>query len=125
MIKYIKKLLLKKVSKKICIIGSLRAFSDMTVVAIGETLKGHVVFMPINGKSHFSYYGGYSEEKGDVMTELHKKKIEMSDEVWVVTDITNYYGKHTREEINYALDLGKEVRTVTLRNYLQNKINDI
>ena len=46
------------------------------------------------------------------MDELHRRKIDLSDEIFVV-NLEHYIGKSTRKEIEYATQLGKPVRYFT------------
>ena len=48
----------------------------------------------------------------DKMDELHLRKIDLSDEIFVV-NLENYIGESTRKEIEYATQLGKPVRYFT------------
>ncbi len=43
-----------------------------------------------------------------MLDELHKKKIEMSDEIFVI-DVGKYIGESTQSEIEYATELGKPI----------------
>jgi len=44
------------------------------------------------------------------LDELHKRKIDLADEVLVVSDATGYFGSSTTSEIAYARGLGRPVR---------------
>jgi len=44
------------------------------------------------------------------LDELHRRKIDLSDRVIVVSDPTGYIGESTRAEIAYAEGLGMPVR---------------
>ncbi|RSU09814.1 hypothetical protein CBF27_12035 [Vagococcus acidifermentans] len=44
----------------------------------------------------------------DILDKIHKKKIDISDAIYVV-NIDGYIGNSTRSEIEYALKAGKEV----------------
>lgn len=43
------------------------------------------------------------------LDELHKRKIDLADEVYVI-DVENYIGESTRSEIEYAEKHGKQIR---------------
>lgn len=45
-----------------------------------------------------------------MLDELHKRKIDLADEILVVSDSSGYYGASTRSEIAYAKATGKPVR---------------
>jgi hypothetical protein len=48
------------------------------------------------------------EDVADKMDELHKRKIDLADEIFVV-NVKGYIGKSTRSEIKYAKKLGKKI----------------
>lgn len=48
------------------------------------------------------------------LDELHKRKIDLADEVLVVSDEVGYFGDSTASEIAYAVKLGRPVRFVHL-----------
>jgi len=50
-----------------------------------------------------------SPEQKAFLDELHKRKIDLCDWVWVL-NVGGYVGESTLSEINYANDHGKEVR---------------
>ena len=83
------------------ICGSLKFFDDMLIVATHLSMHGKCVMMPINGKSIFHHLGGYSEQKGDVMTMQHKAKINLADDV-IIVHRAGYVGRHTLQEIEYC-----------------------
>lgn len=48
-----------------------------------------------------------------MLDDMHKRKIDMSDEIFVI-NVDGYIGSSTRSEIEYAIKTGKKV------NYLEN-----
>ena len=50
-----------------------------------------------------------TEEQKILFDKLHKQKIDMSDEIFVI-DIGDYIGDSTQEEIEYARNLGKTIK---------------
>lgn len=48
-----------------------------------------------------------NQEKG-LLGELHRKKIDLSDAIYVV-NVDGYIGESVRNEITYAIEMGKEV----------------
>jgi hypothetical protein len=65
-----------------------------------------------------SYFkGGDKTHVGDqecvkeIVDEVHKRKIDLADEV-LVLNIDGYIGESTRSEINYAMAHGKPVRYI-------------
>lgn len=52
---------------------------------------------------------GASSETKAMLDDMHKRKIDMSDGIFVI-DVDGYIGDSTRSEIEYAKATGKEVR---------------
>ena len=52
------------------------------------------------------------EDTKQMLDDMHKRKIDMADEVFVI-NVNGYIGSSTRSEIEYALKTGKKV------NYLE------
>lgn len=50
----------------------------------------------------------FIEHEEDLLDELHRIKIDLSDAIFVV-NVDGYIGKSTREEIEYAKQKGKEI----------------
>lgn len=102
--------------KVICICGSTR-FADQHAVMRWELEKlGHICLM-INylpswyadaqgwhGNDHFGEKAGLKEH----LDELHLRKIDMSDEVYVI-NVGGYIGESTRNEIEYAEKQNKPI----------------
>lgn len=96
--------------------GSSR-FSDLHMqVMMSLTLQGRVVIpMGCYGHADFPVGARFLTSDGDEMTpekqrldELHFRKIEMSDGIYVVNP-GDYVGSSTTREIKHALNLGKDV----------------
>lgn len=49
-----------------------------------------------------------SIEEKNIFFEMHKKKIDISDEIFVI-DVDGYIGESTKKEIEYAKSKGKKV----------------
>ena len=45
----------------------------------------------------------------EMLDDIHKRKIDMSDEIFVI-NVGGYIGDSTRSEIDYAIEQGKKVR---------------
>lgn len=45
----------------------------------------------------------------EMLDDMHKRKIDMSDEIFVI-NVGGYIGDSTRSEIDYAIEHGKKVR---------------
>lgn len=50
----------------------------------------------------------FTEYEEDLLDELHRAKIDLSDAIFVV-NVGGYIGKSTRSEIEYATEKGKEI----------------
>ena len=84
------------------ICGSMRYYDDMIGVAEHLTRHGQIVLMP-----HCVKNDEGDPINSDMLDEMHRQKIDMSDDIVVVG---NYIGDSTRSEIAYATRTGKHVR---------------
>ena len=87
--------------------GSMRVFPRMLQVAAAETAAGAVVLAP------FPIPDAHAGD-GDVaamLDDLHRRKIDMTDRVVVVTDATGSCGSATTAEVAYARARGIPVHT--------------
>ena len=55
----------------------------------------------------------WSDGKKEMMDDMHKRKIDMSDEIFVINK-NGYIGSSTKSEIEYAIKTNKKV------NYMEN-----
>lgn len=99
--------------KVVCLCGSTRFFETFQEQYYLETLAGHIVlsvgFSPYaSDKVHGEGVGITPEQKIE-LDELHKRKIDLADEVFVL-NVGGYVGDSTRSEIEYATQHGKPVR---------------
>ena len=92
--------------KVITICGSYRFKKEMVDIAEKLTLEGNCVLMP-NELSRTSK-DDYSEEEALMIDKMHKEKIKLSDAILVV-NVNSYIGNSTKNEIEYAKSLGKEI----------------
>lgn len=71
------------------------------------TLQGNVVI----SVAFFEQSDGFTitEEQSKLLGQLHFRKIDMSDEIFVI-DVDGYIGESTRKEIAYAKQNGKAIR---------------
>lgn len=56
--------------------------------------------------------GTLSETKR-MLDDMHKRKIDMADEIFVI-DVGGYIGESTKSEIDYATECGKPVRYLSI-----------
>jgi hypothetical protein len=111
-----------KIPKIVCICGSTR-FADLHAIKRWELEKtGKHICLMINylppwyaeqefGEGKNDHFGEASGLKED-LDQLHFRKIDISDEVFVINK-DGYIGESTRNEIEYAKKLGKKI------NYLE------
>jgi|SRR3989339_471035 len=91
----------------ITLCGSTRFKDDFLRVLTSLTLENKIVLMP--GVFGHADNFKWSEEQKRKLDELHLRKIDLSNGIYVI-DVNNYIGESTRREINYAISKGKEVR---------------
>ena len=101
----------------VCLCGSTRFYDAFQQANYDLTMAGAIVlsvgFYPHAKTEHGHGEGvGHDSTEKLALDELHKRKIDLADEVMVVSDGTGYFGESTRSEIEYAVKLGKPVRFV-------------
>ena len=97
----------------VCLCGSTRFYEAWQEWNYRETMAGNIVlgvgFYPhCADKAHAAHVGVGPGEK-EKLDELHKRKIDLADEV-LVLNVGGYVGDSTRSEIDYATAHGKPVR---------------
>ena len=91
----------------VCLCGSTRFMEAFQAANLRLTLEGKIVLsVGCNTKSDVGL--GIDEATKLRLDELHKRKIDMADEV-LVLNVGGYIGSSTRGEIQYAWDHGKRV----------------
>lgn len=93
----------------VCICGSTRFVDEMNRQAIRFTLEGAIVVRP----EIVAYDRGTDPQHVDPATkaaldELHLRKIDLADRVFVV-NIGGYIGPSTAREVAYAMETGKPI----------------
>ena len=91
--------------KVITLCGSIKYKDIFLKVQENLTLKGNIVFMP-------NFFTNIKKEEirldtKKMLDEMHKQKIDMSDEIYVI-NLNGYIGESTKSEIEYANSLGIE-----------------
>lgn len=97
----------------VCLCGSTRFTEKMLIKQWELTKQGYIVLswcaLP---DSYFGnkdrFHVGDQEGVKELVDEIHKRKIDISDEV-LILNIGGYIGESTRSELNYALEKGKRV----------------
>lgn len=96
----------------VCLCGSTRFQEEFTRVNYEETLEGRIVLtvgcFPRQADGSWDGNTVTVEQKAR-LDQLHFKKIRMADDVFII-NVDGYVGESTRNEINYALQLGKPIR---------------
>ena len=109
----------RQAPKIVCLCGSTRFYEKFMEANHLETMAGRIVlsvgfFMHRPDTAHGAH-GAHSETLGCTpeqklaLDELHKRKIDLCDEVYVL-NVGGYIGESTRSEIEYADAHGKPVR---------------
>ena len=72
------------------------------------TLEGNIV-ISVGMFGHSGDQEVWNEGVKDMLDDMHKRKIDMADEIFVI-NVGGYIGSSTRSEIVYAQNTGKTVR---------------
>jgi len=103
-----------KCYKVITLCGSTRFKEEFMKVQKELTLKGNIVIsVGLFGHSGDNEVwekmdeGTFTKTK-EMLDDMHKRKIDMSDEIFVI-NVGGYIGDSTRSEIEYAIKTGKKV----------------
>jgi hypothetical protein len=96
----------------VCLCGSTRFYDAFQRANYEETMAGRIVlsvgFYPHSSHVHGEGVGCTPEQK-DMLDELHKRKIDLADEI-LVLNVVGYVGDSTASEIAYAREHGKPIR---------------
>lgn len=91
----------------ITLCGSVKFKDDFIKVKEKLTLDGNIVFMP-------NFFNNVKKEEisleiKKMLDEMHKQKIDMSDEIYVI-NLGGYIGESTKNEIEYAKMKEKKIK---------------
>lgn len=97
--------------------GSTRFYDVWQEQIFRETMAGRIVlavgFYPHTKSAHeYLEHGehvGITESEKEMLDELHKRKIDLSDEIFVL-NVGGYIGSSTQSEIDYAVANAVPVR---------------
>ncbi len=97
----------------ITLCGSTKFKRQFEQVNAYLTLKGNIVI----SLAFFEQSEGIelTTEQAELLGDLHFKKIDLSDEIFVI-DVEGYIGSSTKKEIEYAERTGKTVRYYSKTN---------
>ena len=93
--------------KVITLCGSTRFKDEFLEVQKKLTLEGNIV-ISVGLFGHSGDDEVWSEGVKEMLNDMHKRKIDMADEIFVVNK-GGYIGSSTRSEIEYAKVTGKTV----------------
>lgn len=100
-------------TKIVCFCGSTR-FAEYFMVERWKLEKQGIItlginILPDNYFAEGNAHGAEQEGVKHILDELHKRKIDISDEVFIL-NVGGYIGESTRNELNYAMSIGKPVK---------------
>ncbi len=93
----------------VCFCGSIKFKEEFIDANFRETMAGKIV-LTVGWFSHSDkeIYFPTAEEK-IALDELHKRKIDLADEV-LILNVNGYIGESTNSELEYAKQQGKVIR---------------
>lgn len=94
----------------VCLCGSTRFMDVFHAAGWRLTLDGYIV-LTVGVCTHAEHHGGEAlgQDVVDKLDELHLRKIDLSDWVFVL-NVGGYIGESTRSEIEYAEKIGKPIK---------------
>ena len=102
--------------KVVTLCGSTRFKEDFMRVQKELTLQGYIV-ISVGLFGHSGDNEVWSEGTKEMLDDMHKRKIDMADEIYVI-NVNGYIGDSTKSEIEYAKQHNKQV------NYLEEYKDD-
>ena len=98
--------LIKNQYKIITLCGSIKFKDEFMKIQEKFTLDGNIILTP-------NFFNNIKKEEIDLETKkmldgMHKQKIDMSDEIYVI-NVGGYIGESTKSEIEYAKRKGKKI----------------
>jgi hypothetical protein len=101
--------------KVITLCGSTRFKDEFLKVQKQLTLEGNIVIsLGFFEQADGEFKNVITPEIKEMFDDMHKRKIDMSDEIYVINK-NGYIGESTKGEIEYAIKTGKRV------NYLESQ----
>ena len=94
--------------KVITLCGSTRFKEQFLEQQKRLTLQGNIV-ISVGMFGHSGDQEVWTEGVKDMLDDMHKRKIDMADEIFVI-NVGGYIGSSTKSEIEYAKNTGKIVR---------------
>jgi hypothetical protein len=94
--------------KVITLCGSTKFRDEFMAEQKRLTLEGNIV-ISVGLFGHSGDTEVWLEETKTMLDDMHKRKIDMADEIFVI-NVGGYIGESTKSEIEYAIKTGKTVR---------------
>lgn len=98
--------------KIVCLCGSTRFMEAFRAASLAETIAGNIILSigcDTKNAADLMALGGFTEATKHKLDELHKRKIDLADEILVI-NFGGYIGESTRSEIGYAKAAAKTIR---------------
>lgn len=115
-----------KKPKIITLCGSTKFKNQFHIEEKRLTLEGYIV-LSVHVFSHSGDKELINPETKKMLIELHKHKIDLSDEIYII-NVDSYIGDGLNDEIQYAIKTNKKIKYMTPNNsskiLFNNKIND-
>lgn len=92
----------------ITLCGSTKFKNEFMEVQKKLTLEGNIV-ISVGLFGHSGDNEVWSKETKEMLDDMHKRKIDMADEIFVV-NVGGYIGNSTKSEIDYAKSKGLQIR---------------
>lgn len=106
----------------VCLCGSTRFYDEFQEANYRLTMEGKIVlsvgFFPHSSGLAHGQNLGCSETQKIALDDLHKRKIDLADYIFVL-NVGGYIGSSTRSEIDYAIANNKPVK------YLEEPKNEL
>ena len=90
--------------KVITVCGSLKFINEMMDITEKMELKGNCMLVPI----YNSNKDCFTAKEASLLDMMHKERIKLADAILVV-NVGGYIGSSTKNEIEYAKSLDKEI----------------
>lgn len=94
--------------KIITLCGSTKFKNEFIQAQKDLTLKGNIV-ISVGLFGHSGDNEAWSEGTKEMLDDMHKRKIDMADEIFVI-NVNRYIGSSTRSEIEYAKKMSKSIK---------------
>ena len=94
--------------KVITLCGSTKFKEEYTKAQKELTLQGNIV-ISVGLFGHSGDAEVWTEGTKEMLDDMHKRKIDMADEIFVI-NVGGYIGESTRREIAYATSKGMTIR---------------